>query len=177
MAGWRLSWNQPSQLSRNYALAGYDRTHNFQMGFLYDLPVRARARRNPVAAIVRDWQVNGVYSFYSGTPFTIGGDNTALNQRGGTQTIDLIAPLQRVGDPGPNARLLQPGVVRPAGQQVGQHGTQSVPRAERVQPRHGSVPWLPGRTLSPGVPCDGQQRAEPLALGQSRSPASRIRTS
>ena len=44
--------------------------------------------------------MNGVYSFYSGTPFTIGGDNTLLNQRGGTQTIDLIAPLQRSGTAG-----------------------------------------------------------------------------
>ena len=107
----------------------------------------AKGSSNPVAMIVRDWQMNGVYSFYSGTPFTIGGDNTALNQRGGTQTIDLIAPLQRVGDPGPNEVVLQPGIVRPAGQQVGQHGTQPVPRAQRVQPRHGTVPWLPDRTL------------------------------
>ena len=74
--GWTgLDWNQPSQLSRNYALAGYDRTHNFQMGFLYDLPF-GKGSSNPVAMVVRDWQLNGVYSFYSGTPFTIGGDNT-----------------------------------------------------------------------------------------------------
>ena len=43
--GWAgLDWNQPSQLRRNYALAGYDRTHNFQMGFLYDLPFAQEAR-------------------------------------------------------------------------------------------------------------------------------------
>jgi len=100
--GWTgLTWNQPSQLYRNFALAGYDRTHNFQMGFLYDLPF-GKGSSSPVAAVIRDWQVNGVYSFYSGTPFTIAGDNTALNQKGGQQTIDLIAPLQREGTPGPN---------------------------------------------------------------------------
>ena len=38
-----------------------------------------------MALLVKDWQVNGVYPFYSGTPFTIGGDNTALNQRGGSR--------------------------------------------------------------------------------------------
>ena len=48
MAGLGLDWNQPSQLSRNYALAGYDRTHNFQMGFLYDLPF-GKGSNNPVA--------------------------------------------------------------------------------------------------------------------------------
>ena len=37
--GWvGLTWTQPSQLSRNYALAGYDRTHILQMGFVYELP-------------------------------------------------------------------------------------------------------------------------------------------
>ena len=39
--GWAgLDWNAPSQLSRNYALAGYDRTHVFQMAFVYELPYK-----------------------------------------------------------------------------------------------------------------------------------------
>jgi hypothetical protein len=120
--GWvGLDWNQPSQLSRNYALAGYDRTHNFQMGFLYDLPF-AKGSSNPVAAVVRDWQVNGVYSFYSGTPFSINGDNTALNQRGGRQTIDLIAPLKRVADPGPNGVYYDPASFAQPGNKWGNTG-------------------------------------------------------
>jgi hypothetical protein len=120
--GWvGLSWNQPSQLSRNYALAGYDRTHNFQMGFLYDLPF-GKGSSNPVAMVVRDWQLNGVYAFYSGTPYTIGGDNTLLNQRGGTQTIDLVAPLQRVGDPGPNEVYYNPASFAQPGNKWGNTG-------------------------------------------------------
>jgi len=120
--GWTgLAWNQPSQLSRNYALAGYDRTHNFQMGFLYDLPF-GKGSSNPVAMVIRDWQVNGVYSFYSGTPFTIGGDNTLLNQRGGTQTIDLIAPLRRVGDPGPDSPYYDPSSFAQPGNKWGNTG-------------------------------------------------------
>jgi len=120
--GWTgLDWNQPSQLSRNYALAGYDRTHNFQMGFLYDLPF-GKGSSGPVAAVVRDWQVNGVYSFYSGTPFSIGGDNTELNQRGGLQTIDLIAPLQRVGNPGPDAPYYSPASFAQPGNKWGNTG-------------------------------------------------------
>ncbi len=120
--GWvGLSWNQPSQLSRNYALAGYDRTHNFQMGFLYDLPF-AKGSSNAAGMIVRDWQLNGVYSFYSGTPFTVGGDNTLLNQRGGTQTIDLVAPLQRVGDPGPNEVYYNPASFAQPGNKWGNTG-------------------------------------------------------
>jgi hypothetical protein len=120
--GWvGLSWNQPSQLSRNYALAGYDRTHNFQMGFLYDVPF-GKGSTSPAAVVVRDWQLNGVFSAYSGTPFTIGGDNTALNQRGGTQTIDLIAPLRVVGPAGPNAPYYDPASFAQPGNKWGNTG-------------------------------------------------------
>ena len=32
--------NAPSTCSRNYALAGYDRPHMFQMAFVYELPYK-----------------------------------------------------------------------------------------------------------------------------------------
>jgi hypothetical protein len=122
--GWvGLSWNQPSQMNRNYALAGYDRTHNFQMGFLYEIPL-AKNSTNPIGLIVRDWQVNGVFSAYSGTPFTLsaGVDNNPLNQRGGTQTLDLIAPLRRVADPGPNGPFYDPASFAQPGAKWGNTG-------------------------------------------------------
>jgi hypothetical protein len=100
--GWAtLDWSQPSQLHRNYAVAGYDRTHNFQMGFVYELPF-AKGDTGAVAAVIRDWQVNGVFSAYSGRPFSINGDNTALSQRAGRQTIDLVGDLRRQGSGGPD---------------------------------------------------------------------------
>jgi len=106
--GWsQLDWSQPSQLSRNYALAGYDRTHNFSMGFLYDLPF-AKNDNGALATIVQNWQVNGVYQIYSGTPFSINGDNTALNQRSGRQTIQQVAEIRQVGPAGPNAVYYDP---------------------------------------------------------------------
>jgi outer membrane receptor protein involved in Fe transport len=148
--GWvGLDWNQPSQLSRNYALAGYDRTHNFQMGFLYDLPF-AKGSTNPVAAVVRDWQVNGVFAAYSGSPFTINGDNTALNQRGGRQTIDLIAPLKRVGNPGPNEVFYDPASFAQPGNKWGNTG--------RNQFRGPSI-WSLDMGLFRGVPI-GRYRVE-----------------
>jgi len=120
--GWvALTWSQPSQLSRNYALAGYDRTHNFSMGFLYDLPF-AKNDSGVLPSLVKNWQVNGVYQIYSGTPFTIGGDNTALNQRGGQQTIMQIAPIRRVGPAGPNAVYYDPASFAQPGNQWGNTG-------------------------------------------------------
>ena len=86
--GGGYTWAQPSQFSRNYALAGYDRPHMLQMGFVYELPF-ARNSSNPVALVIKDWQVNGIASWLSGTPFTIGGDNGLLQQQGGQQTINV----------------------------------------------------------------------------------------
>ena len=120
--GWAtLTWSQPSQLHRNFSTAGYDRRHNFQMGFVYQLPF-AKGSSNPAALVVKDWQVNGIFSAYSGLPFTIGGDNTALNQREGSQTIDLIAPLRRVGDPGPDEVYYDPTSFAQPGAKWGNTG-------------------------------------------------------
>ena len=120
--GWAtLAWSQPSQLSRNYALAGYDRTHNFSMGFLYDMPF-AKNDNGFLASIVQNWQVNGVFQAYSGTPFTIAGNNTALNQRGGQQTIQQIAEIRRVGPAGPNAVYYDPASFAQPGNQWGNTG-------------------------------------------------------
>ena len=41
-----------------------------------------------VAPLVKDWQINGIASWLSGTPFTVGGDNGLLQQQGGQQTIN-----------------------------------------------------------------------------------------
>jgi hypothetical protein len=80
--GWvSLPWYTPEKLDDNFALASYDRTHNFQMGFLYDLPF-AKNGKGALAAIVKNWQINGIFSAYSGTPFSVPGTNPALNCQG-----------------------------------------------------------------------------------------------
>ncbi len=116
-----LDWSQPSQIHRNYALATYDRPHNFQMGFLYELPI-ARNSEGVMAVIVKNWQVNGVFSVYSGTTFRIDGDNTALGMRQGRQTIDLIAPLRRMGDAGPDEPYTDPASFAQPGNKWGNTG-------------------------------------------------------
>ena len=90
--GWvGLTWNAPSQLSRNYALAGYDRTHVLQMAFVYELPYKTTSSGGNKAAkvILGDWQINGLYSAYSGTPFFIRANGADLNMPGNQQTANL----------------------------------------------------------------------------------------
>ena len=120
--GWAtLVWSQPSQLQRNFALAGYDRTHIFQMGFVYELPF-AKTQSGVVAAVIKDWQINGIFSAFSGTPFTIAGDNTALSQRQGQQTIDQISDPRRVGDAGPDEPYYDPAAFAQPGNKWGNTG-------------------------------------------------------
>jgi hypothetical protein len=96
--GWAtLSWHHPSVRDKNFALAGYDRTHVFQLGFVYELPF-ARNSNNPLAQVVKNWQLNGVGSAYSGTPFSVAGTNPALNCPG-CATIGTLINVQ--GDPKP----------------------------------------------------------------------------
>jgi hypothetical protein len=77
--GWvGLTWNHPLKFADNFALAGFDRTHIFQMGFLYTLPF-LKDNSKMSGKLLGGWQVNGIFAKYSGTPFSIGGTNTALN--------------------------------------------------------------------------------------------------
>jgi hypothetical protein len=77
--GWvGLTWNHPLKFQDNFALAGFDRTHVFQIGFLYQLPF-LKDRSNLMGKLLGGWQVNGIQANYSGTPFSIGGTNAAMN--------------------------------------------------------------------------------------------------
>jgi hypothetical protein len=95
--GWAgLLFNAPSQLHRNYALAGYDRTHVLQAGVMFAPPF-GQSGRGVVSAIIKDWQVNGSLSAYSGRPFTVAASRASLNVLFGTQTADLVARPVKTG--------------------------------------------------------------------------------
>jgi hypothetical protein len=114
--GWvGLTWNQPSQMHRNYARAGYDRPHVLQMGFVYELPFM-RDSTNVLGYIVKNWQINGIGSWMSGTPFQIGGDNGTLQQVGGFQSINVQGePEGGFGEAGPNEQWYDPSVFSQPG--------------------------------------------------------------
>lgn len=120
--GGTYAWNQESQLSRNYALAGYDRPHMLQMGFVYELPF-ARQSAKPIAAVVKGWQLNGIASWLSGMPFQIGGDNGLLQQSGGFQSINVSGdPKGGFGEPGPDEQWYDPASFSQPGNAWGNSG-------------------------------------------------------
>ena len=153
--GGGYTWAQPSQFSRNYALADVDRPHMLQMGFVYELPF-GRNSSNPLALLVKDWQINGIASWLSGTPFTIGGDNGLLQQQGGSQTINVTGDREAGLRRGRTRRA----VVRPV-----------AVLASRAT--HGATP---GRNQFRGPPnwnldsrCSGRSRSATTAWSSERS--------
>ncbi len=116
--------NIPDALERNRSLAGYDRPHMFVMSWVYELPW-GRGRPVPLSGfadyIAGGWRVNGIYSAYSGTPFTVSASTASLNAPGSSQTADQVAEIKKIKDVGPGTQWLavesfrDPNFQRPAG--------------------------------------------------------------
>jgi hypothetical protein len=111
--GGTLMWPDPTQLARNYAPAGYDRTHTFRLAWVSELPFGAGkrwARDNAAGkALLGGWQVNGILSSYTGTPFTVSASGTSLNAPGQSQTADQIKPsVDKIGAIGRNVPFYDP---------------------------------------------------------------------
>lgn len=85
---------------RNRAVMSFDRTHNLQSTFLYELPFgrgKAWATSGWANALLGGWQLNGLLSKYSGSPFTVNSDNASLNMPGSTQTADVLSDPIKLG--------------------------------------------------------------------------------
>jgi len=97
-----VSFNSPSEFGRNMALAGYDRTHNFHIAAVYQLPWQSvdGGHSNILRAIVNDWQINGTFAAFSGTPFTVTANGAIVNMPGNTQTADLVDDVTKIGEIG-----------------------------------------------------------------------------
>jgi hypothetical protein len=123
--GWvGLTWNSPLMYDQNFALAGFDRPHVFQMGFVYTLPF-AEQSTTLAGRLAQGWQINGVVAAYSGTPFTVEGTNTALNCPGcGTITINYNGDASPTGSAGANGQAWYPiaNFSQPTGADVGGFG-------------------------------------------------------
>jgi Carboxypeptidase regulatory-like domain/TonB dependent receptor-like, beta-barrel len=119
-----LGWNTPSELYRNWAHAGFDRRHNFQLGFAYALPWQGtNGYDNILHAIAADWQVNGVLAVFSGTPFTVTGTNTTLNTPNNTNPADLVGDFNVLGNIGASGRWFDTtAFANPTGLRFGNTG-------------------------------------------------------
>ena len=78
----------------NEALLPQDRPHNFQASFVAQLPFGNDKpflnTGGAAAAIFGGWQVNGLFSAYSGSPFTVTSPGNSLDLPGSNQMADQV---------------------------------------------------------------------------------------
>ncbi|HYO84707.1 MAG TPA: TonB-dependent receptor [Bryobacteraceae bacterium] len=115
--GWvSVNWNWEPMIARNRATAGYDRTHVFQMAYVWELPFgkgRRWAQEGPLSWIVGGWGLNGVVQAFSGTPFTIT-SSAALDSPGNLQTANVVRePASPSGEVGTHVKWLDAGAFAP----------------------------------------------------------------
>lgn len=86
-----LSFAYPTYWDRNWALAGYDRKHNFQWWTSYNLPFGAGQtflNHGLSGYVVGGWKISTVLSRVSGSPFSVTASGGLLNAPGNTQLAD-----------------------------------------------------------------------------------------
>jgi hypothetical protein len=94
----------PAYWPKNKALAGFDRTHNFELYGVYELPFgrgKHWANHGFASAVAGGWQLNWLMSAVSGTPLTVTGGGPSFNAPGNTETADLVGPVTVNGGIGP----------------------------------------------------------------------------
>ncbi|HEY1340090.1 MAG TPA: TonB-dependent receptor [Bryobacteraceae bacterium] len=88
----------PTSFALNKAIAGFDRTHTFQLYHVYQLPFGKGHRwfNSGVASwILGGFQLSGTLSRFSGLPFTIGSNNST-NAGGQAQSATQINPVVKI---------------------------------------------------------------------------------
>ena len=85
----------------------------FRWAWVYQQP-QLKTGNAFTKAVLSGWQVNGIFSAYSGTPFTVTASNASLNAPGNTQTADQVKPeVAKLGGIGQDALPLDPAAFAP----------------------------------------------------------------
>lgn len=75
------------QRRANYGLLDFDRTHNFNVNFVWDLP---KGTDNAgLGYVLNGWQLSGIYRYVSGEPYSIGATVNGLSTYGLTGTSQV----------------------------------------------------------------------------------------
>ena len=156
-----LSWNTPSELWRNWSPAGFDRRHNFQMGFAWALPGQSvDGSYNSIGhAIFGDWQLNGVIAAFTGSPFTMTASGTVLNTPSNTQTADQVGDYNILGNIGNAGKWFDTAsFVNPTGVRFGNTGRNQF---------YGPGAWTTDLSIFRSFALGGQRRLEARVQGNN----------
>ncbi len=101
-----LFYNVPADWYRNRALAGIDQTHNFTLYGVQPTPFGKGEKwltTGVAGKILGGWQLNEVWTWTSGFPFTVTASGGSLNAAGSSQTANqVVQNVQIYGNHGPS---------------------------------------------------------------------------
>jgi hypothetical protein len=100
-SSYTLYINALNYLGLNRSVTGFDRTHNFALTTVWELPFGKGkhwlSSGGVGSAVLGGWQVNTIVSLISGPPFTVSADDTSLNMPGSSQQADQVGPVKKLG--------------------------------------------------------------------------------
>ncbi len=105
----------------NRVVRSFNRTQQLHITNIWELPF-GKGRRwanssRAASAVLGGWQVNSIWSFMSGLPFTVTSSGTSLNLPGSTQTADQInSTVAKLGGAGPGQSFFDPLAFAPVTQ-------------------------------------------------------------
>jgi len=91
----------PAFYTLNRAVFGFDRTHSFNLAGIYELPfgrLKKGGHNGLSNALTSGWQLNWLFSSYTGLPFGVSASGTGLNAPKNSQRADQVKPnVQKLG--------------------------------------------------------------------------------
>jgi hypothetical protein len=103
----------PIDFNLSWARSNFDRTHNYVLTTIYELPWGPGKRwmnESLLGRIVGGWQLSGIFIAQSGTPLNITGNGTLLNTPGNTAYANLNGSNNVLGGLGPGLLYFDPSV-------------------------------------------------------------------
>jgi hypothetical protein len=122
----------------------------FTSAFLYELPVgkgKSLATSGFTDLLLGGWRLTGIFSAYSGTPFTVSGSAQSLQCIGCTQTAHQIGPVKKLGGKGPQQPYYDPSSFRDPLFYFNQSNPQYIPGSMGINVLYGPGYWR----LDPGL--------------------------
>ncbi|MEK7405271.1 MAG: TonB-dependent receptor [Acidobacteriota bacterium] len=108
----------PEYYRLNRSVTGYDRPHNLQIAGIAELPFGSRKRwlngGGLASALAGGWQVNAVFSAYSGLPFSVSASGASLDAPGSRQRADQVkTTVNKLGGVGRGQSFFDPLAFAP----------------------------------------------------------------
>jgi hypothetical protein len=107
----------PEYYNLNRSVSGIHTPHNLTMNGVWALPFgkgRRFAQSGPVSWVASGWQINGIFSAVSGSPFYVTSSSTSLNAPGSAQRADQVkSEVKILGGAGRGESFFDPLAYRP----------------------------------------------------------------